>query len=62
MLGGVVVEVTVSVGSGVLELFKHNLCRHLEHLGIFYAEFLVTICWCLVHSWVQTQELLINFP
>ena len=61
MLGGVGVEVTGSVRSGVLESFKHTLCQHLEHSGILDVEVLVKICWHLVHSWVQMQGILRNF-
>ena len=62
MLCGVGVEMTVSVGSGVLEVSKHTLCWHLAHLGILDVKFLVTICWNLVHLLVRTHEILIHFP
>ena len=62
MLCGGGVEITGSVGSGVLELSKHTLCWHLAHLGILDVEVLVTICWNLVHSLVRMHEILRNFP
>ena len=62
MLGDVGMEVTGYVGLVVLESFKHNLCRHLVHLEILDVEVLVKIYRHLVHSWVWTWEILINYP
>ena len=55
-------EVMGSMGSGVLEYFKHTVCWHLEHSGISDVEVLVTIRLNLVHLQVSKRDLLRNPP
>ena len=55
-------DVTGSVGLGLLKSPNHTLCRHLVHSGILDVKVLVKICQHLVHLKIWTREILINLP
>ena len=62
LLGYVGMEVTGSRRLVLLESFNKTLFRNLVHLEILDVKVLVKICQNLVHSWVRTWDILINFP